>query len=492
MSKRYLYNINGELKDNSIEKFANLEDYYKAKKEQDDRKKEVEAIKRENKEKSKKLKEDYEKIKKDLENNNCYMKHKFPRGSCGKKCLLSYQKTIRKCQSKIDKRTELEDYLKSKIDEIYDSNKDRFWKLSKISEARKYIESIEDKYTVSYNDTYNTWKRKWSTSNTELDTTELKNNYDNILVDLQMLYSKPVDCKYKYDKCDSKCNSKLIIEINPDKDGKKCPRENSIKCPEGVGDCPHTPINCNEIYSKCKILNDNEVPNEFKGRCGKKNIIYEKSKHNGKPCKNSPYKLCMDGQGSCPKDCVGKWSKCNKFCKSNWITTKKEINGGKCIFKNKTKNCNPGEGECEENIDCEGTWSKCINKNNKCVKIWNVTRKQKGLGNKCRYIDQMEVSCDDCEIIPKIPDIKRPPVEIPEVPEEVPVKIPEVNRPPVEVPEVPEEVPVKIPEVSEEVPVVKQPDPIETSSSDESNDKNTILYLIIGILLLLLLVSNLK
>ena len=66
MSKRFIYNINGELKDNNIEKFTTdpLEEYYKIKKEQEDRKKEQDAKKKEIDEENKKIKDNYEKIKK--------------------------------------------------------------------------------------------------------------------------------------------------------------------------------------------------------------------------------------------------------------------------------------------------------------------------------------------------------------------------------------------------------------------------------------------
>ena len=497
MSKRFLYKINGKLEDNNIENFTNshLVEYNNLKNKAYLRKIEIEKI-----EKQQKIKD--EEIKRRQESKNCFIKHPFPRSCRNDRCRSDWGITIRKCQSINNEEKKLSDDLNLKIDEIKKSDSDRFWKLSKISEIRVYVNSLKNEYFIKYNSVKSSWTKKWITGNIKFYTTAIKKYYNKLLLDLQLLYSNPIDCDYKYDKCDSKCNSKLIINEKPDKEGSKCPTDDSIKCPQGVDDCPYTPINCKESYSKCQILNGNKVPDNFKGKCGKKNIIYENNKYKGKVCKNKHYILCIDGQGSCPKDCEGKWTDCDKFCKRKWITTKEAINGGKCIFKNKTQNCNPGEGNCEQNIDCEGNWSACINKNNKCVKKWNITKKEKGLGDKCRYRDKMEVPCNSCVIIPKKPDIIIKPTPIPgpkrtstPIPDPVPIPTPD----PVPIP-TPDPVPVPLPTsdpVPDPIPLPKpmskpKPTPPSTPASpiEEVKDNNMMLYSIIGILVVILIITS--
>ena len=328
MSKRYLYNINGKLEDNSLEKFTTLP--LECRKIIDmkcttqycfGKKRLCEAIK----------------INENDETNlplECRKKENAMRCT-NQEC---WKENSKLCTVKKKKINELKESIQLQIDKINASDKDRFWKLSKISDIRKYVNNIKNEYIVEWKYFYMKWGSRWLKKNIVLDITELKNNYDIILAELQLLYSKPVDCKYKYDKCDLNCNSKLIIEIKPDDDGKKCP-ENLIKCPEGKDDCPYKPVDCIESYSDCKLID---------GECKKKKIIYQQSLHNGKNCVLPEYIKCQDGEGLCPVNCIGQFSNCNNECEMEYQIVRPAINGGKsCIHKNGYKTaCEPGQGNC--------------------------------------------------------------------------------------------------------------------------------------------------
>ena len=64
----------------------------------------------------------------------------------------------------------------------------------------------------------------------------------------------------------------------------------------------------------------------------KKNIIYAKSQYGGKKCVNEEYIECDDGEGSCPLDCKGEFTRCDSNCNKKFKVLVKEKNGGKSLI----------------------------------------------------------------------------------------------------------------------------------------------------------------
>ena len=214
----------------------------------------------------------------------------------------------------------------------------------------------------------------------------------------------PVDCVSSYGKCQEerlpgggrKCVKKLNITTEAAHGGTACPSENEIQCPPDGDGCPFIPVDCEEGYGDCKLNKD--------GKCVKENIIYQNPIHGGKECSNAKFIDCKDGEGSCPTDCVGKFSLCNSKCFKAYQVSQEAKNGGKkCPYINgHIENCEPGEsGSCQENKDCVGSWSKC---DNNCFKTFEVKEQAKGNGS-CRLMGK-RIKCtkDDefrCRKIPK-------------------------------------------------------------------------------------------
>ena len=123
------------------------------------------------------------------------------------------------------------------------------------------------------------------------------------------------------------------------------------------------------------------------------NIKYEvkvQARNNGIFCPNNDgdKKKCQPGEGECPLNinCEGTWSPCTEKCETMeqriWNETQaKSGQGTECPL---TTDCQPGEGGCPLNIDCEGTWSPCTEKcETSDQRIWNETQAKEGNGNDC-------------------------------------------------------------------------------------------------------------
>ena len=288
----------------------------------------------------------------------------------------------------------------------------------------------------------------------------------------------PVDCVYSYGKCQEerlpgggrKCVKKLKITKKAAHGGTACPTLKEIECPPDGDGCPYIPVDCEEGYGACKILDDIDVPSNLIGKCGKKNVIYKNSNHGGKSCVNSKYKPCNDGEGECPKDCDGNWTECNEDCKSIFIKSINESNGGKCPPENKPKpECKPGMGKCAANIDCEGEWSECTSYPD-CERVYSHKVKQSGKGINCRYRDGFTQKCDSCEA--PAPPPKEPGVIDDTESQPVNDSTPQTPSPVISLPE--EIPPVKIPPNITPVPPSKpKPNPSKDSEQKtEQKDEN--------------------
>ena len=195
-------------------------------------------------------------------------------------------------------------------------------------------------------------------------------------------FNSPVDCEYSYGECDSECKRHINITKQPLRDGKSCP-SSIIDCNPGEGKCPNNPIDCKEKYGACKLVN---------GSCKKEIIIYQEPKHGGKECELPKYEKCNDGEGTCPSNCIGKFSLCNQNCKKQYRITSNARNGGTSCPYNDSQIVSCSGDDCIESIDCVGSWSNC---DSNCEKTWNITTKQQGNGQNCRFSDGVKRKCNE-------------------------------------------------------------------------------------------------
>jgi len=211
-----------------------------------------------------------------------------------------------------------------------------------------------------------------------------------IVVEKENLF-KPGDCVYTLVECNESCKrgtgDGIIIDKYSKNNGKKCPTKVPL-CYEGENKCPYKPVDCSEVYSKCKIIN---------GECKKERIIYQEPRHNGKQCVLPEYEKCQDGEGLCPVNCIGKFSKCSSNCTKQFKITREAKNSGSI-------DCNFGDGEivsctgddCIVSVDCDGNWSDCFIDEDTgiCKKKWNTTTEKKGNGTSCRFANGQKINCE--------------------------------------------------------------------------------------------------
>ena len=366
---------------NGFEKFSSgYEEYLEAKRIQEEKEKENDKKKEESKQNNKdilkKKKEEQERINKE----NCIIK--YPR-YCNNTCVKAKMLEQKVCTAKKSKKDEIRNELDEKIRKIDESSRDRFYKLDKMTEVRNEVDKISNEVDVEYKTTYNKWLKKWNTKTESLDLVDLKKYYDDLCYSYISKYSKPIDCEYQYLDCNKDCKSELKIITKSGVDGKKCPTKKFLKCPEGEGKCPNKPIDCEEGYSECKFIN---------GKCMKQNQISNYPKYGGKSCVNKEYIQCKDGEGFCPTDCKGSWTKCDSSCKKYFKVEIQEKNGGKCDYKEgDIKECKPKEGDCPDDINCVGIWSKC---NSSCNQIYKITSEKSGKGEECRFENNYKRKCE--------------------------------------------------------------------------------------------------
>ena len=267
----------------------------------------------------------------------------------------------------------------------------------------------------------------------------------------------PVDCQEGYGSCklnkEGKCVKENIIYQNPAHGGKECVNKNTVECEDGEGSCPVDCVGkftlcnsqCFKAYQisqpgknggkKCPHSNGHIVncnPGESGDCQDNKNCIGEWSR-----CDNNCFKRFEviepeKGNGSCrlrgkvlkctkedefrcrkiPKDCDGKWGKCNSKCKRRWIKTKEETDGGKCDYNEHTEyDCEEGVDDCEVSLNCYGSWTEC---DSSCIREWKIKDPARGLNGKCEYPDGKLVRCKKGEGQCGSEDVKKEEPEIKE------------------------------------------------------------------------------
>lgn len=250
----------------------------------------------------------------------------------------------------------------------------------------------------------------------------------------------PVDCQEGYGSCklnkEGKCVKENIIYQNPAHGGKECVNKNIVECEDGEGSCPVDCVGkftlcnsqCFKAYQisqpgknggkKCPHSNGHIVncnPGESGDCQDNKNCIGEWSRCDNNCFKRFEVSEPEKGSGSCrfkgkvlkctkedefrcrkiPKDCDGKWGKCNSKCKRRWIKTKEETDGGKCDYNEQSEyDCEEGVDDCEVSLNCYGNWTEC---DSSCIREWKVKDPARGLNGKCEYPDGKLVRCNKGE-----------------------------------------------------------------------------------------------
>jgi hypothetical protein len=267
----------------------------------------------------------------------------------------------------------------------------------------------------------------------------------------------PVDCQEGYGSCklnkEGKCVKENIIYQNPAHGGKECVNKNIVECEDGEGSCPVDCVGkftlcnsqCFKAYQisqpgknggkKCPHSNGhiaNCTPGESGDCQDNKNCIGEWSRCDNNCFKRFEVSEPEKGSGSCrfkgkvlkctkedefrcrkiPKDCDGKWGKCNSKCKRRWIKTKEETDGGKCDYNEQSEyDCEEGVDDCEVSLNCYGSWTEC---DSSCIREWKIKDPARGLNGKCEYPDGKLVRCKKGEGQCGSEDVKKEEPEIKE------------------------------------------------------------------------------
>ena len=163
-----------------------------------------------------------------------------------------------------------------------------------------------------------------------------------------------VDCEGRWSNCTEECemwNSRTWEETSVRAGrGAACPAPTS--CRPGEGDCPDD-VDCQGTWSHCTAMCEPAMDRSW-------DLAVPRS-GNGASCPLAT--SCQPGEGDCPEDvdCTGVWTNCTTACEAaidrNFtVITVQSGNGDVCP---QSTSCQPGEGECPIDIDCEGAWSNC-------------------------------------------------------------------------------------------------------------------------------------
>ena len=119
--------------------------------------------------------------------------------------------------------------------------------------------------------------------------------------------------------------------------------------------------------------------------------------HNGKQCVLPEYENCQDGEGLCPVNCKGEFSKCADNCTKQFKITREAKNTGSLECDYSDGEIIPCTGDyCIDSVDCVGNWSDCFvdEESGLCKKKWNITTEKKGNGYPCRFSDGQTINCE--------------------------------------------------------------------------------------------------
>jgi hypothetical protein len=95
---------------------------------------------------------------------------------------------------------------------------------------------------------------------------------------------------------------------------------------------------------------------------------------------------CSPGEDECPDDidCDGSWSVCGTDCSKTFtVSVPQSGQGSQCDYAHGTSGaCGYGEGQCVADIDCVGDFGNC---RVRCRKTFSITTIQSGNGAQCEH-----------------------------------------------------------------------------------------------------------
>jgi hypothetical protein len=109
------------------------------------------------------------------------------------------------------------------------------------------------------------------------------------------------------------------------------------------------------------------------------------------------YENCQDGEGLCPINCIGEFSKCADNCTKKFKITREAKNIGSIECDYSDGEIVPCTGDfCIDSVDCDGNWSDCFvdEESSLCKKKWNITTEKKGNGYPCRFSNGQKINCE--------------------------------------------------------------------------------------------------
>ena len=201
-----------------------------------------------------------------------------------------------------------------------------------------------------------------------------------------------IDCAGNWSACTSACEPASVRTWNETRAregrGAACPL--ALSCQPGEGQCP-ADIDCFGTFSNCSSACEPAMERTW-------TLITPKSGY-GDTCPSPS--TCQPGEGFCPldTDCEGLWSNCTSACEPGLdrnftVVVPQSGYGDQCPS---ATSCQPGEGLCPANIDCEGSFSSCSTDCEPALhRVWTQTVAPEGYGDPCPLPTTCQAGEDQC------------------------------------------------------------------------------------------------
>ena len=196
------------------------------------------------------------------------------------------------------------------------------------------------------------------------------------------------DCVGDWTTCDVVCTKTFDITVPQSGTGQDCVSSYGelASCLSGVGLCPLG--SCIGHFSDC--LAPLQLPDGRSENCSDKIYTVTQAKVGDSadcPATDGSAEVCLPGEGACPPDidCVGTWQECGADCiKLYDIAVSVSGRGAVCPSAHgDVLGCSPGEDSCALDINCLGTWSRCLPSCSN--KTYTMTRPSSGNGAACPH-----------------------------------------------------------------------------------------------------------
>ena len=139
--------------------------------------------------------------------------------------------------------------------------------------------------------------------------------------------------------------------------------------PISIGDCSFSchHIDLNEAKERCENTPECDGVNTSVNRwSGRTNIRFMNRSGVDTAYRSRTTCHIIDRSGA---DCEGEWSDCTNLCERTWVqSVAPEGDGDTCPDISEAPECQAGDGECPQSINCEGSWDGECDSN--CEKTW--------------------------------------------------------------------------------------------------------------------------